>query len=464
MKKTILLCFIHGFKGGDDTFGSFPEHLRALVSHGLPKVKVRAITYPQYETRGDLGECVSRFRDWLQEKVIDIEVQNGTPSPTVDPSVRTILIGHSMGGIVAADTALAITSDKVIDSKETTDAINAFMFPYIQGVLAFDTPYLGISPGVVAHGAEGHYNAATSAFAQVSSLAGALWGEKEVDKTVEEKKPVAALPAPPPPEAPAWKKWGTLAIYAGAAGAIAAGGAAAYFKKDQIQEGWSWVGSHLEFVGCLMKGEELKKRVAGMVTLRKELEVGWANLYTRLGKEAVSKADGSLVGSVIGNQRTFCNLPKTSAKDFFREAINDKAADETSAHMTMFFPKENPGYYTLSEDAKKLIVEWSTNEWYESSTRERSTPTRERSTSTRERSTPTRERSISTREHSASARERPTPTRERSSITRDPSTNTKERPAITRERSSITREPSTNTKERPTITRERSTKVEHELR
>ncbi|KAK6611542.1 hypothetical protein QC760_009438 [Botrytis cinerea] len=492
MKKTILLCFIHGFKGGDDTFGSFPEHLRALVSHGLPKVKVRAITYPQYETRGDLGECVSRFRDWLQEKVIDIEVQNGTPSPTVDPSVRTILIGHSMGGIVAADTALSITSDKAIDSKETTDAINAFMFPYIQGVLAFDTPYLGISPGVVAHGAEGHYNAATSAFAQVSSLAGAIWGEKEVDKTVEEKKPVAALPAPPPAEAPAWKKWGTLAMYAGAAGAIAAGGAAAYFKKDQIQEGWSWVGSHLEFVGCLMKGEELKKRVAGMVNLEKELEVGWANLYTRLGKEAVSKADGSLVGSVIGNQRTFCNLPKTSAKDFFREAINDKASDETSAHMTMFFPKDNPGYYTLSEDAKKLIVEWSTNEWYESSTRERTTSTRERSESTRERSTSTRERPASTRERTTSTREHPEGTRERSISTRERSESTRKRsestrkrPESTRERSEstrkssigtresststrerplVTRKPSTNTKERPTITRERSTKVEHELR
>ncbi|KAI9649387.1 hypothetical protein NHQ30_001962 [Ciborinia camelliae] len=358
--------------GGDDTFGGFPEHLRSIVSHSL-QVDVRTLIYPKYETRGDLGECVSRFRDWLQEKVIDIEVENKTPSPTVDPSVRTILIGHSMGGIVAADTILAITSDKVIDSKETTDALNAFMFPFIQGVLAFDTPYLGISPGVVAHGAEGHYNAATSAFAQVSSLAGAIWGEKEVDKTVKEKKPVAALPAPPPPEAPAWKKWGTLAMYAGAAGAVAAGGAAAYFKKDQIQEGWSWVGSHLEFVGCLMKGEELKKRVAGMVTLHKELGVGWANLYTRLGKEAVSKADGSLVGSVMGNQRTFCNLPKTSAKDFFREAINDKAADETGAHMTMFFPKDNPGYYALCEEAKKSIVEWSTNEWYESSTKEHST-------------------------------------------------------------------------------------------
>jgi len=33
----------------------------------------------------------------------------------------------------------------------------------------------------------------------------------------------------------------------------------------------------------------------------------------------------------------------------------------------MFFPKDNPGFYTLAEGAKRLIVRWSTNEWYESS-------------------------------------------------------------------------------------------------
>jgi len=33
----------------------------------------------------------------LQNKVIDLEVANGTPSPTVDPSVHVILVGHSMG-------------------------------------------------------------------------------------------------------------------------------------------------------------------------------------------------------------------------------------------------------------------------------------------------------------------------------------------------------------------------------
>jgi hypothetical protein len=34
----------------------------------------------------------------------------------------------------------------------------------------------------------------------------------------------------------------------------------------------------------------------------------------------------------------------------------------------MFYPKENPGFYAMSEVAKKLIVQWATNEWSESST------------------------------------------------------------------------------------------------
>ena len=51
-------------QGGDDTFGSFPEHLRAMVSHALPSIEVAALTCPKFETRGDLLECVGRFREW----------------------------------------------------------------------------------------------------------------------------------------------------------------------------------------------------------------------------------------------------------------------------------------------------------------------------------------------------------------------------------------------------------------
>jgi len=140
-------------------------------------------------------------------------------------------------------------------------------------------------------------------------------------------------------------------------------------NRETITDGWSWVGSHLEFVGCLARGEELKRRVAGMARLSDELGVGFANLYTRLGKAASSK-QVSMVGTVVGSDRTFCNLPKKVSKSgtgVWMEAVNDMAKDEPGAHMAMFEPDINPGYTKLSEDARNLIVKWTRNEWYETS-------------------------------------------------------------------------------------------------
>ncbi|KAF9872642.1 hypothetical protein CkaCkLH20_09821 [Colletotrichum karsti] len=386
MKKTLLLVFIHGFKGGDDTFGDedgFTEQLRSQLASALPKINVKHLIYPKYETRGDLGDCVSRFRDWLLEKVIDLEVANATPSPTVDPSVRIVLIGHSMGGIVAAETAIGLTSEHPIyseDGVEKSDnpsTFNGLMFPYIQGVLAFDTPYLGISPGVVAHGAEGHYQTASAAMTQLSGLGTALWGAKQAASPPPgSRAPVAALPAP---AAPAQQKkeqqqggwgWGKIAMAAGSAAVVAASAGAAYYNREQITQGWTWATSHLEFVGCLAKGQELQKRVQHMVKLNKELGVGFANLYTRLGKAAGNK-EVSVVGTVLGRDRTFCNLPKKGNAGVWQDAVNDMATDETLAHMNMFDAKQNPGFEKLKQDATTLVAQWTKNDWYEASTEDK---------------------------------------------------------------------------------------------
>lgn len=449
MHKTLLLCFIHGFKGGDDTFGGFPEHLRALVSHALPNITIKAVTYPKFDTRGDLKECVGRFSEWLQNKVIDLEVAASTPSPTIEPSVHTILIGHSMGGIVAAETLLTITSDSPVRSSSdiksnATDPlpsttahtqkttlktaqtntqkasrpstpqsqatsrpstpqpdISSFMFPYIQGILAFDTPYLGIAPGVVAHGAEQHYKNASTAYSAISEVAGVL-GYGSSSNTNSPKSPqqqeanqkmltqgadaMSASMTNATGDAaavPAWQKWGKYAMFAGAAGAVAAGGAAAYLKRDTITEGWSFIGSHLEFVGCLAKGEELKSRLERIVRLNKERGIGFADIITVLGKGAPKQnkpgtalAGGFVeIGAVDGiapNDRTFCTIPKSEKnRKFFEKAKNDKASDEMQAHMNMFSASGNSGYFALCERAKLLVVNWVEPEksaWYKEST------------------------------------------------------------------------------------------------
>ena len=378
--------------------------------------------------------CVLR----LQNKVIDLEVAASTPSPTVEPSVHTILIGHSMGGIVAAETLFAITSDSPIPSSNTkSDPIDplpstkttakpaqttteepesqkascsttpqhddsSFMFPYIQGILAFDTPYLGISPGVISNGAEQHYKSASTAYSAISEVAGVLGygspsNNKKSPKSPQQQQAnqkmltqgadaMSASMTNATGDAatiPPWQKWGKYAMFAGAAGAVAAGGAAAYLKRDTITEGWSFIGSHLEFVGCLAKGEELRSRLERIVKLNKERGIGFADLITVLGKgtqqqnksDSPRAGDSVEIGAVQGmapNDRTFCTVPKSEKnRRFFEKAKNDKASDEMQAHMNMFGASGNSGYFALCERAKALIVGWVGPEhsaWYEEST------------------------------------------------------------------------------------------------
>ncbi|KIW03475.1 hypothetical protein, variant [Verruconis gallopava] len=282
-----------------------------------------------------------------------------------------------MGGIVAAETVLSIKQDQPISSSGLLDnSPNKFMFPYVQGIVAFDTPYLGIAPGVVAHGAEGHWKAATTAYNTYNSVASAFgWGGQAAGETQAAAnsskmfQSAGALPANADAAAvPAWQKYGRYAMFAGAAGALVAGSAAAYMKRDAItggiSEGWGWASSHLEFVGCLARGEELTKRLKSIIALEEEQGFGFANLYTTLGRAVEGKSQWA--SSVVGSERTFCTIPKSDAKKYFFPQVNDKATAETWAHMNMFTPRDNPGYYSMSEQAKELIVRWACNSpWYE---------------------------------------------------------------------------------------------------
>ncbi|KAI0997507.1 hypothetical protein K3495_g10680 [Podosphaera aphanis] len=400
MPKTLLLCFIHGFKGGQDTFGAFPEHLRALVRQCRPTLDVHTVVYPKYETRGNLAECVSRFREWLTEQVIDLEVRNGQSSPTIDPSVRVLLIGHSMGGILAVDTVLGLISDLNVGDSEVP---NESMFPYIQGILAFDTPYLGIAPGVFAH-----FNPVSIVGEQLSGLTSLLWESQPVEEKIPVEAPkkdelsealstpkdskaapisawqrwgILAMPteptkqedvsvAPPSPKdattvpTSAWQRWGKVATLASTSVVLAAGGvAAAYVKRDSIKEGWSWMGSHLEFVGCLVKVGELQARLAHIAQVNRKRGIGFGNFYTRLGKGAIDRTNGAT--SLLGWQRTFCNLPPSGGDAcFWRETVNDDATNEMCAHTAMFLPRDNSGYDEMSRAARDLILDWTGNNWY----------------------------------------------------------------------------------------------------
>jgi pimeloyl-ACP methyl ester carboxylesterase len=386
------------------------------------------IIYPKFETRYELSKTVERFREWLQEKVIDLEVARGTPSPMVDPSCHVILVGHSMGGIVAAETYLLLASEHPVTAassamnpetpnfpSNTTMASQTGssrpnpvptnqsrrpvvqMFPYVRGILAFDTPFLGLSPGMIASQVEGGTQMASTAYKTYNEAAKIFgWGSSPAGTTAPSST-AKALPAPATSAlddaaaAPKWQSWGKVAMFAGAAGAVAAGGAAAlYSQRERIGAGWTWASSHLLFIGDLGRPEHLKRRVENLEKATDERGARCANLYTNLGR---GKREGTVTAE--GGKRTFCNLPNKvnaaaqgSSKDVggggggsgrdtskssdsagmvWQEAINDKAKDEITAHCSMFTPRDNPGFYALGEKAKSFVVDLVDGEWYASS-------------------------------------------------------------------------------------------------
>ncbi|KAJ6013664.1 hypothetical protein N7540_008255 [Penicillium herquei] len=391
MHKTILLVFVHGFKGDDITFGDFPDHFCTVLRNRYPRVTVAKAVYPKYETRGSLNECVGKLREWyqfltpsyddrLQNKVIDLEVANENHSPTIDPSVHVILVGHSMGGIVGADLLIQLANEEPVTGKLPDGMEDAnIMFPKIKGLVAFDTPFLGISPGVLSYSAEDHYQTASSTYNAISGVANRLGLGNSSSNSSNSKKP--ATDDPNAAATPGWGRMGKYAMYAGALGTVAAAGAAAYANRQNISESLGWASSHLEFVGCLTQPRVLEKRLNDLADLP-DKKIGSINIFTCLGsgaKELVTNPDANQSPFsrriVRPTNRTFCNLPPNVAHNVEQKiaalqwvkATNNQASDEIMAHTTMFMPKKNPGYKEMLESACIAVDIFVETPWYSSS-------------------------------------------------------------------------------------------------
>lgn len=352
------------------------------------------------------GLCLCR----LQDKVIDLEVANRTASPTVDPSVHVFLVGHSMGGIVAADTLLLLASERPITPEESLDDASSqistnshdstvahcprlvepsdYMFPHVQGVIAFDTPYLGIAPGVVSYNAEGHYKTATSAYNAISEVAGFFgWGKSNNESAASQQKATTTVTqtstgqtstATDAAATPSWQRWGRYAMFAGAAGAVAAGGAAAmYTNRDRLTDGWGWVSSHLSFIGCLARPAALRRRLARLSKVRRERNIGCTNFYTALGDGASSLVEPPKEGQtqfgqkiIRSKNRTFCTLPTEEEEAEpglgWVKAQNNQVKNEVSAHVSMFSQRANPAFHELVDNAGRLLVKSIDKDWYAS--------------------------------------------------------------------------------------------------
>ncbi|RJE26464.1 hypothetical protein PHISCL_01174 [Aspergillus sclerotialis] len=124
-KRRLLLIYIHGFMGSEASFHDLPAHVHDLLTCLLSEShEVFTRIYPRYKSHGELQTAVNQFSAWL--------------SPHEADDLDVILLGHSLGGILAADVALL--------------QVNGRPKHRILGLVNFDVPFLGMHPRVIPTG------------------------------------------------------------------------------------------------------------------------------------------------------------------------------------------------------------------------------------------------------------------------------------------------------------------------
>lgn len=282
---------------------------------------------------------------------------------------------------------------RILDERRANDEPPSLpMFPLIQGILAFDTPFNGLARSMFVYGAFSNYQKVSSVFNVMTALtaaAPATLGSMGFKRGVTS----AARSSTSSSSSPAWKTWQLVAVRTGTVGAIAAGGIAAYTNRKQIMEGvrsvrnlkkedvvqgyhnsldalgqglayinrgnvgrsFEWLSDHFTFVGALMKPSELSRRLGRMTALQ---GVGIHDFYSSLGE------NGYWSGGYFVPERTFCAVPGTedpACRLFARHVVVD-TDDEVQAHMSLFKPDKNESYDTMTRESAKLVVQWFNDE------------------------------------------------------------------------------------------------------
>jgi hypothetical protein len=148
----IGLVFVHGFMGSQQSFRNFPLVLKKLLEDQGFELEV---LYYEYDTKGNNQRQTQRLMDFLISKCHTVQYS------------KVILLGHSMGGILAADSYRFL-----YQIEGTTDSTNASTlqrikswFSYskpqlateeemrmllnIVGVITFDSPFYGLHPHLI---------------------------------------------------------------------------------------------------------------------------------------------------------------------------------------------------------------------------------------------------------------------------------------------------------------------------
>ncbi|KAI5776290.1 hypothetical protein EDC01DRAFT_715140 [Geopyxis carbonaria] len=256
-RRTLLLVYIHGFMGNETSFQSFPAHLHNLLTVTLPQCRVHTKVYPKFKTRHAINVATAEFSAWLTR--------------FEGPDTDVVLLGHSMGGLLATEVILL------------PSPYGGRRHKGILGQIAFDTPFLGMHPGVISAGLGSLFRPAPSPSPQPAD-------DAAVDEFFGAKPQRNFTVAPPKHEGP-WDS--TLRFIA-------------KHHSHLTQATAKYLMSHLEFGACLADPIALRNRYARIRALEdgdgeEGDRVRFANYYTvSFGRDKDGKPPAPPMHAVIG--------------------------------------------------------------------------------------------------------------------------------------------------------------------
>ncbi|CAO3592908.1 unnamed protein product [Absidia cylindrospora] len=316
MNTKLLLVFVHGFRGSDTSFKDFPNWMKESLQKALGTT-VETVVYPSYRTTGDLSVAVRNFSAWL------VGQTKG------DSNVNIVLLGHSMGGIVGAETILYCKRQSSSNPLRTASII---------GLLAYDTPFYSVNDGFISSTASSLVET-IDRFLPSSSSSTAAAATATTAATVTSRAVTKQQQPATTKSSSSGSKWG---LFAGTVGVLGVAAVGAYLARDKITSTASDAYDHLEFVSALMDHGQCHKRMTTILEM--------PDVFVRCFYIQIPPSGGH------GQPRTFIALPPDDTMHAFIPVVTT-AESEVAAHTSIFDPRKNDYYYTLGSDSISLIAE-----------------------------------------------------------------------------------------------------------
>ncbi|KAI1171471.1 hypothetical protein F4777DRAFT_565450 [Nemania sp. FL0916] len=188
-RRKLLVIYIHGFMGNDTSFQSFPAHVHQYLKLALlDSHVVHSKVYPRYKTYKSIDVARDNFSSWLE--------------PLESPKTDVVLVGHSMGGLLAADI--------VLKPPAYQQQHHGYFEHRILGTVNLDAPLLGMHPGIIVSGISslfrknevpkvpGEPSTQSILSPSTTGLPSPTLSTYSVPSTISQALP----PSPPPPPAP----------------------------------------------------------------------------------------------------------------------------------------------------------------------------------------------------------------------------------------------------------------------